>query len=275
MDKVEARREVKRIKNLPTLPVIVQKIIKMVEDPDTSSSDVAALIAQDQVLSAKVLRMANSAFFGMSRKISSINQAAVILGFDVIKGLVLSTAVSGLIKKSMDGLWEHSIGCAAASGVIARLLSRNDAEELFVAGLLHDLGKVVMALQLPETVRKTIHAAHVKRTSFYEAEKALLPFNHGDVGLWLAEHWNLPDVLAEPMRFHHQPPKAEKAVVQTAVIHFADIMIRARGFGFGGDPYVPPLSRAAWESLNLKTSDFKALWKELESRLSGIQDSAI
>jgi len=271
-EKAEVKRRVKRIKNLPTLPGIVQKISSMVESPHTSSADVGRLISQDQVLSAKVLRMANSAFFGMSRKISSITQALVILGFDVVKGLVLTSSVFEMMKQSMVGLWEHSVGCAAAAGVIARRLGRPDAEEILVAGLLHDLGKVVLSLEMPKEMAAIMKAAQTKQISFYEAEGEVLGFNHQDVGLWLSEHWNLPDNLSEPMRYHHQPERATNAPQETAIVHLADIIIRAKGFGFGGDDFVPPLSAPAWKILGLKTKDFGGLIDELEPRLLNIGD---
>ncbi|MDR2142157.1 MAG: HDOD domain-containing protein [Deltaproteobacteria bacterium] len=271
-DRVQAKKEVRRIKNLPTVPGIVAKISRMVENPETSAAEVGRLISQDQVLSAKVLRMANSAFFGMSRKISSISQALVILGFDVVKGLVLTSSVFDMIQKSMAGLWEHSIGCAAASGAVATILGREDAEEILVAGLLHDLGKVVLALNLPEEmeiVQKKVASGPIL---FYEAENELLDYNHCDLGQWLAEHWNLPESLAEPMRFHHRPEKAVLKPECSAIVHLADIIIRAKGFGNAGDILVPPISMAAWEILSLRKTDFLPILEILEPKLANLCD---
>lgn len=270
----DARKKVKRIKNLPAMPDMVQKISRVVSNPDSTHADVAALIAQDQALSAKVLRMANSAFFGMSRKISSITQALILLGFDVIKGMVLSSAVFEMMKGSMDGLWEHSMGCAAAAKSTADHLGLKDAEEILIAGLLHDLGKVVLALQLPEETRQILALARSRGVSFHEAEQQLLDFTHADVGLWLAEHWNLPEDLADPIRFHHEPEKAKNAPLRTAIVHLADIIIRARGFGYGGDPFVPELSSPAWQRLGLSKDDFKDILERLEPKLENIQDYA-
>ena len=274
IDRPEIKRQVKQIKNLPTLPGIVQKIAAMVENPNTSPADVGRVISQDQVLSAKVLRMANSAFFGMSRKISSITQALIVLGFDVIKGLVLTSSVFDMMKDSMVGLWEHSIGCATAAGVIARHLGRTDAEEILVAGLLHDLGKVVLSLQMPEESARIMELAQEKQISFYEAEKEILDFTHGDIGLWLSQHWNLPDALAEPIRYHHEPERARNAVDQTAIVHLSNVIIRACGFGFGGDPFVPALSAAAWERIGLSPEDFETILMEMEPKLLNLADYA-
>ncbi|MDR1921460.1 MAG: HDOD domain-containing protein [Candidatus Adiutrix sp.] len=271
-DRVAAKREVRRIKNLPTVPGIVAKISRMVENPETSAAEVGRLISQDQVLSAKVLRMANSAFFGMSRKISSIAQALMILGFDVVKGLVLTSSVFDMIQKSMAGLWEHSIGCAAASGAVANVLGRDDAEEILVAGLLHDLGKVVLALNMPEEMKLIRAKVEKENLFFYEAESAILDFHHGEVGQWLAEHWNLPDTLGEPMRLHHHPERAVICPECTAIVHVADIIIRGWGFGFAGDPLAPRISMAAWEMLGLKTGDFREILNALAPKLANLSE---
>jgi HD-like signal output (HDOD) protein len=257
---------------LPTVPGIVAKISRIVENPETSVADVGRLISQDQVLSAKVLRMANSAFFGMSRKISSIPQALIILGFEVVKGLVLTSSVFDMIQKSMAGLWEHSIGCAAASGVVATLLGRDDAEEVLVAGLLHDLGKVVLALNLPEEMKLVRQKVEQENLLFYEAENQILDFDHAEIGQWLAEHWNLPESLAEPMRLHHKPEKAVLKPEWTAIVHLADIIVRAKGFGNAGDTLVPNVSMAAWEILGLKKTDFLPILENLEPKLASLKD---
>ncbi|MDR1051544.1 MAG: HDOD domain-containing protein [Deltaproteobacteria bacterium] len=271
-DRTQVRRDIRRIKNLPTVPGIVAKISRMVENPETSASEVGRLISQDQVLSAKVLRMANSAFFGMSRKISSISQALVILGFEVVKGLVLTSSVFDMIQKSMAGLWEHSIGCAAASGAVATLLGRDDAEEILVAGLLHDLGKVVLALNLPEEMRQVAARVASGGVLFYEAEHEVLDYDHSELGQWLAEHWNLPESLAEPMRLHHRPEKAVLKPECTAIVHVADIIVRAKGFGNAGDLLVPPVSMAAWEMLGLRKTDFLPILEILEPKLASLCD---
>jgi HD-like signal output (HDOD) protein len=216
--------------------------------------------------------MANSAFFGMSRKISSISQALVILGFDVVKGLVLTSSVFDMIQKSMAGLWEHSIGCAAASGAVATFLGRDDAEEILVAGLLHDLGKVVLALNLPAEMSLVQKKVAEGPVFFYEAENEVLDFDHCDLGQWLAEHWNLPESLAEPMRLHHRPEKAVLKPECVAIVHVADAIIRAKGFGNGGDILAPPISMAAWDLLGLKKTDFLPILEILEPKLASLCD---
>jgi putative nucleotidyltransferase with HDIG domain len=177
-----------------------------------------------------------------------------------------------MIQKSMAGLWEHSIGCAAAAGAVAETLGRDDAEEILVAGLLHDLGKVVLALNLPDDLALIRERTKSGRVFFHEAEAAVLSFHHGEIGQWLAEHWNLPDTLAEPMRLHHHPERAVISPEVTAIVHIADSIIRGWGFGYSGDDLVPPISPAAWKLLGLKASDFKTILDRLEPRLAHLNE---
>jgi putative nucleotidyltransferase with HDIG domain len=270
----DARRKVRRIKNLPAMPAVVARLFKMLENPEAAQADVARLIGQDQALSAKTLRLANSPFFGYARKVSSISQALLVLGFDVVKGLVLTSGVSDLIRKSMKGLWEHSLAVAAASGVVARRLKYKDAEEMLLAGLLHDLGKVVLATEMPRETRAVIDRAAADGITFYEAERRMGDFDHGDVGAWLAEHWNLPPGLADPIEHHHQPERAENAPEAAAVVHLADLLVRALGIGFAGDSFVPPLSPAAWDLLKLSPKDWPGLLDELEPALASLGEFA-
>jgi HD-like signal output (HDOD) protein len=141
-----------------------------------------------------------------------------------------------------------------------------------VAGLLHDLGKVVLALNLPDDLALIQEQTKSGRLFFYEAEAAVLSFNHGEVGQWLAEHWNLPDSLAEPMRLHHHPERAVTHPDVTAIVHIADSIIRGWGFGYAGDALVPPISQAAWDRLGLKTGDLKTVLDLLEPRLTHLSE---
>ncbi|HNU75506.1 MAG TPA: HDOD domain-containing protein, partial [Deltaproteobacteria bacterium] len=140
----------KRIQSLPTLPPVVKKLTTMVESPDVTAKDVGKLISSDQVLSAKVLKLVNSPFYGFPGRISSISHAIILLGFDVIKGVVLSASVFDVMEKSMEGLWEHSLGSAIISGTISRALGLKEPEEVSTAALLHDIGKVLVRVSLSE-----------------------------------------------------------------------------------------------------------------------------
>ena len=151
--KLERKDQILAAKDLPTLPKVLDEVSRLVKDPDSSTEQIAKLISMDQVLSAKVLKMVNSPIYGFSGRISSIHHALVLLGFNVLRGVVVSTSVMDIMTQNMVGLWEHSVGCALASATMARHVGLKDVEDISVAGLLHDLGKVVTAVQLPESNR--------------------------------------------------------------------------------------------------------------------------
>ena len=151
IEKEKIRRKIKSIKSLPTLPAVAHKISKMVENDNTSAAQLGKIISTDQAISGRVLRLVNSSFYGFPGRISSISNAIVLLGFDVVKSLIISVSVFEMMEKGMIGLWEHSLGCAIASRIIAKKVKDCDPEEISVAGLLHDIGKVVVSIKLTES----------------------------------------------------------------------------------------------------------------------------
>ena len=271
MQKEKIRRKIKAIKSLPTLPAVAQKVSKMAENDNTSAVQLGNIISTDQALSGRVLRLVNSSFYGFPGRISSISNAIVLLGFDVVKSLIISVSVFEMMEKGIIGLWEHSLGCAVASRIIAKKTGHCDPEETSVAGLLHDIGKVVVSTQLAENyedIRKVIQG---RKVSFYEAEKEVLGLSHEEIGGWLSDSWNLPVTLQEPITYHHQPLKAQRAKMQTAVVHLANFLVRALGFGSGGDPWVPQLSLKACDRLNLSLQDIEAIIGELGDELEALE----
>jgi len=256
-DRVAAKKKVQLIKNLPTLPGMIDMISRAVDSKRFSAADIGKLISKDQVLTAKVLKLANSAFFGFSRKVGSLTQALVLLGFDVVKGLILTSSVFDLMKDQSGELWRHSMGVATVSNIIASEIGMADVEEVGLAGLLHDLGKVVLRAHMPEDHVSISELVEVEEMPVRQAEREVLGFDHTHVGLWLAEAWKLPEQLTEPLRWHHQPEASRKAPLATAVVHFADILARGYGHGDGGDPWVPPLDRAALKALGLDSQKLR------------------
>ena len=261
--RVEARKKVQLLKNLPTLPGMIDQISRAVESKRFSVADIGRLISRDQVLSAKVLKLANSAFFGFSRKVGSLTQALVLLGFDVVKGLILTSSVFDLMKHRAEALWLHSMGVATAASTIAAEIEFAEVEEASLAGLLHDLGKVVLRAHMLEDNENIANLMAARGLSVREAEREVLGFDHGHIGQWLAESWKLPENLIDPIRWHHQPEGARNAPMVTAVVHLADHLTRAYGLGDGGDDWVPELDRVAMKRLNLSG-------KQLENIVDGL-----
>ncbi len=263
MSKAEHIKSItKKIQSLPTLPPVVKKLTKMVESPDVTARDLGKLISSDQVLSARVLKLVNSPFYGFPGRISSISHAIILLGFNVIKGVVLSASVFDLMEKSMVGLWEHSLGCAIVAGTISRDLGLAEPEEVSTAALLHDIGKVVVRVSMPTDYDKILDRIKKDKCSFREAERKIIGTDHSEIGGWLSSEWSLPERLSVPVMFHHNPNEAPKAKDRVAVVHLADAIIRAFDIGSGGDPFVPLVLEEVWNSLGMWARDVDGLIKK-------------
>lgn len=261
------KRKVEKLENLPTLPGVVTKLSTMVESPTISTAQVGEMIQADQVLSAKVLKLINSAFFGFPGKISTVTHALVLLGFNAVKGLVLTASVFDIMATEMLNLWKHSLGVSLAAGIISRRIKLKDAEEIIVAGLLHDIGKVALKVEGPEYFDSVMEKVGQDKTLFIDAEDEVLGFNHTKVGEWLCGKWNLPANLRDPITMHHQPRNAKNSPEATAVVHMADILVRSVGFGSGGDDLIPVLDREIVKTLSLSLSDVAEVLDEMEGEL--------
>jgi len=255
MDAAELRRLVEKIQSLPTLPGIVTRIAAMLSNPETTANEVGKEIERDQVLSAKVLKLVNSGFYGFSQPISTIPHAMVLLGFEVVKTLVLSTSVLDMMSRSMAGLWQHSLACARTCGIVARHLDMDDPEEVSVTGLLHDLGKVVIEEHLKEEFADVMARVEGQNALFYEAEQEVIGVTHASIGAWLLQKWQLPSKLVEPIMHHHDFHPVRPHADRTAVVHIADILVRAEGYGSGGDHRMPVVSEEAIDKLDMTMDD--------------------
>lgn len=274
VDREAIRKRLKSLKNVPTMPGVFQEINTLIQNPETTVEDTAKIISSDQALSAKILRIVNSALYGFPRRISNIRHALIILGFDVVKGLLLTSSVFDImLAKGFLGMWQHSIGCAISAGVIARRLNIPDPEEVFVAALLHDLGKVIIKLELPEESSLIEQKVTDSQVSIYEAEKDILGFTHANVGKWLCQAWYLPNKLAYPITYHHQPNLSEFAIQSTAVVHVADSLVRGMGFGFAGDNLVPKIDNRAWNILGISDPLLEDIIKEIDEKLDNAENT--
>ncbi len=260
---LETKKKVLAVKDLPTLPKVLEEVSKLVEDPNSSTEKIAKVISRDQVLSAKVLKMVNSPIYGFPRRISTIQHALVLLGFNVIKGLIISTSVFDIMTKSMVGLWEHSLGCALAASVIAKKVGFKDPEEYAVAGLLHDLGKVIALVQLPELKEEVDAVVKKEDLSYYEAERKVMGFAHDRINAWLADYWNLPLRLREALAWHHKVKSAQHHPDMAAVVHLADFITRAFEVGFAGDDQVSFVYPESLKILKLSLNDLEDILDNL------------
>jgi len=272
MDPKVLRHKVESINTLPTVPGVLKRLSNIIEKPRITIVEISTFISNDPALTTKVLKMVNSAIYGFPGRIASVSHATMLLGLNVIKGLLLGVSVFELMQKTMNGLYEHSLACAIASRVIAQKKNLKEPEEVSVAGLLHDIGKVILVLEFAQEYETAMKEANDKKLPIFEAEKNQFGATHADAGGWLAEKWRFPRNLIEVIEFHHRPALAKNAPMETAIVHVADLLVRARGFGFAGEDYVPEVNPVAYELLNLSDEDIKDVLRQMEDNMEAAED---
>jgi len=274
MSREKTKREISKISGLPTLSGVVTQLCAMVESPDVSAAVIGKLIASDQVLAARILKLVNSAFYGFPGRISSISQAFVLLGFNVVKGLAVSASVFDMMKGHLEELWRHSLACSIVAGQIARKLEEPDAEEIAVAGLLHDIGKVALWTKFPLEMANIMDDVKNKGSKLLELEDERFGITHPEIGEILVTQWNLPENLVEPITCHHKPHLSKKYARRTSIVHLADLIVRGFGYTFSTDIYVSPLSKFSWKCLELNDEMLSKIIEEALDNLDEIDDAA-
>ena len=266
------RHRIEKIDMLPTIPGVVKRLARIIGNPKISLGEISSFISSDPALTSRILKMVNSAVFGFPGRISSVTHAVTLLGFNVIKGLLMGITVLELMQTVMIGLREHSVGCAVAARTIANIKGLKNPEDVSVAGLLHDIGKVIMLLEFSGDYAIVMDTAAKKEILIFDAEKAHFSENHAAVGQWLAEKWQFPKKLTDVIGYHHKPDLARNAPMETAIVHLADILVRAAGFGYAGDAFVPAVSPASFEMLNLSERDIREVLKSIENMRGSGED---
>ena len=251
---------------LPTLPTVITQLITLIDSPKTSGRQVAQLISTDQALTAKILKLANSSFYGFPREISTVQHAVVILGFETVKSLGLSVSVlqrfsgpSNNTQFDRQGFWEHSIACGVSARLLAAKLRYRLPGEAFAAGILHDVGKLILSQYFPAEFAQVIELMHRENIYIGKAEEQILGLTHSEVGSWLAEKWNLPGQLVDAIAFHHTPGRLTRNAELPALIHLADFLCRREGIGDGGGQRLPSLDPASLQIFGIREEPKAAL----------------
>ncbi len=242
--------------DLPAMPHIAAQIMQKLAGSEASPREIHELIVKDPGLAARILKAANSPFYGVSRSVSSIKEATLLMGFDSISSLVMTAVMKDVFSKvSNEGqrLWEHSICCAVASKHIGGALRVRNVEEAFLAGLIHDIGKSVLFQQVPGTMRDIISMAN-ERKNFWDAERELFGFTHAEVGRLLAQKWAFSRNMEEIVANHHEPDCALSARELTHVVSLADSLCHQLGIGLIKTPEIDPYELESAKVLGLGTT---------------------
>ena len=255
---------VRQVRDLPALPDAVVRVMRLADDPKAGASEVAKALVSDQALAARVLKLANSAFYGSSRRIATVSDAVIILGMRTTRNLVMATGCQEMMEHEVAGyclprgaLLRHSLACASAAQALAKRTKYRGTEEAFVAGLLHDLGKVVMNTYLRDQFIQVLILAARGKMTYTEAERAIFGFDHAEAGAHLMERWNLPSSLVTAVRYHHTPLEAPGDSPLPSLVHVADAICMTLGIGLGLDGLAYLLQPEALDVLHLTPADFE------------------
>ncbi len=274
MTKREIIEKVESMGQLPTLPSVITSVLELIRNPKTSAADIGRAINVDMALSTKILKIVNSAFYGFPKKIGTVTQAVVILGFNTIKSAILGVSVIKAFEDSYqksnkssfheDEFWEHSIGCASVCRVIAKRMNIRFVEEAFISGMLHDIGKLIFDQFVHDEFKKSLQLMNGNDIFLNEAEKEVFKFDHADIGAFLLEKWNFPADLCNAVQHHHHPGNLKKGEdkILSSIVHLGDIICKAVDIGNNGDKYIHKIDSDVWSSLELQ-DDFDALFNDI------------
>ncbi len=258
--------------DMPALPTVVARLTRLIADPETTANDINDALSSDPGLVASILKLVNSAYYGFPRRITTITNAVVILGYTQVRNLALSAFVfeqftgTTSVPFDIDGLWRHSIGSAFLGAQIAKTLAPKLEEDAFICCLLHDLGKFIQARNAELDLMLVLKRAGKKDILFHSAEIECLGYTHAELGAAVMEKWNLPKTLVDVVRYHHNPLEAPESAIRLAcVTNIADIVARAMLMGTAGDNRIPQLDADVWRQL-------ASSWGEMESIVRKVAD---
>jgi HD-like signal output (HDOD) protein len=265
---------------LSSLPVIYTKINEAINDPQSSMKDISDIISDDPGLTSRLLQLVNSAFYGFPSRVETVSRALFIVGTRQIRDLALANSIMNVFEGipealvSMESFWRHSVACGLAAKILAtyRRCEMN-VERFFAAGIIHDIGRLVIYKKIPETAQAMILRCKNHREPLFSVERETIGFDHSELGRRLMQSWNLPPSLEEVVACHHSPQEARRYPVEAAVIHIADIIVHAMELGNSGQQYIPPMDEKAWQLIGIPTSALSPALDQLEREVGDVVQS--
>lgn len=272
--KVDPYKLVDSAPSVPSLPLVYEELNQAINDPSSSSSTIGDIISKDMGLAARLLRIANSALYSFPSRIDTVSQAIIVIGIQQLRDLTLGTSVIELFEGisidlvNMDSFWRHSIACGICARVLATYRREANVERFFVTGLLHDIGRLVMYMKLPDHARNALVRCKSSGELLYKVERELMECDHSDIGGALLQFWKLPTNLVEGIAHHHSPLSASRYPVEAALVHVADIIANAMQIGSTGERFVPPLVGEAWQRTGLSESVMVPTLQEVDRQIA-------
>jgi putative nucleotidyltransferase with HDIG domain len=257
---------------------VLQEIETALQSPQCSLGTIGDAIQKDPDLTARLLRLANSPFFGFANRLSTVAEAVSLLGIQQIQDMIVASSVleqfKGVPDKfvSKDSFWRHSLGV----GICARLLAMErrlpKPDKFFVAGLLHDVGRLVLLSQAAESAQAVFELYSREKMLLRDAEKKILGYDHQQIAAELLQSWSYPPVLVQAVAFHHAPNQSA-AKLEAAAVHVADHLVNAMGIGTSGEQFIPPLDDRAWTTLGLGTEVLTKIVEAVDEQILAVEDA--
>ncbi|MBU0728975.1 MAG: HDOD domain-containing protein [Proteobacteria bacterium] len=271
-------------KDLPTLPAVATQINEETKKKSLTAHSLGKIIAQDPSLTSKLLRLANSAYYGLARQVETPQRAITVLGLNTIQSLALSVSVFKLFSSDsekvidLQGLWCHSLGVAVSSKAITMITQPELAEKAFVGGILHDIGKIIIAHKIPDAMREILKLMKDSDINQADAESKVLGYSHPRVGAMLAESWNFPEDYVNAVRKHHKPflPKEiseKKEATLINSIYVGNMIAKAAKLGVSTDQKMIKIDVEILKYLDLSNKKLPDLLKEIKTQYDGITES--
>ncbi len=257
---------------IQSLPDVFCRINEVIDQSHSSASDIAKIVMEDPGLSSRLLRLVNSSLFSFPGEIDTISRAIAIVGTQQIRDLALATCVIEMFEDvptefiNMQSYWEHCIATAVCARLLAEYREESNVERYFVAGLLHDIGSIVIYLRGGRKLKRLVTRCTREGQNLLTAERATFGFDHTDVGRELLKLWGLPGILQEAVGAHHKPVRAKRFPHVANITHVAEFLVEARDFGSNGEHRVSPVSEAAWLDLGLSSELLPLLYRDLQDQ---------
>ena len=257
------------ITKVASLPAVAVKFNEAIQNPMTTNQDLENIISEDSALVTRILRIANSAMFNFPSKIDTVSKAITIIGQQQVHDIILGCSIVNVFGNidqnliDMEQFWRHNLAVGAAARVIASIRRESNIERFFIAGLLHDLGRLVLLAERSQKMNEVMEACRDGKDFIYKQEKEVLGFDHSLIGAMLLKQWKLPPVLVNAVRYHHFPSLSQGYTVEAGIVHIADIVVHALGYGTSGEKYVPTIDNKVWEYVALDVEHVSIILEQL------------
>ncbi len=257
----------------------MEELETVLHHPRSTLADLGNVIEKDPDLTARLLKLGNSSFFGFPNRLETVAEAVGVIGIQQVQDLILASSVVEAFEgiaadlADMESFWKHSLACGIGARSLAIACQMPKAEKFFVAGLLHDLGRLVLFSRAPNQTAEIFKLYQSRRMLLREAETAVLGFDHALIAETLMRSWQYPANLVHAVAYHHHPMSAGVYQLESSLVHLADYLVHAIQMGGSGERFIPPLNQKAWERVGLATSILESVIRSIDEQIEIVQEA--